>query len=116
MTGVHCLQHVYALCATDLTQDDPIRTHAESILDEFTLRDFTPALNIGRTRLKANDVILPQLQFGRILDRDDTFIIRDETGHDIEQGRFSGSSSTRDEDVQSGLNDGLQEFTDLRSQ
>ena len=71
MTGVHGLQHVDCFSAADLTDDDAIGAHTQSVLDQVALGDLALALDVGRARLEPGDVLLLELQFGRILDRDD---------------------------------------------
>ena len=71
MAGVHGLQHVEALGAAHLADDDAVGTHAEAVLHEVALRDLAAAFDVRRARLEADDVRLLELQLGRVLDRDD---------------------------------------------
>ena len=79
MTGIHGLQHIQALGSSDLAQNNLVRTHAEGILHELTLRDLTFPFDIRRPCLQTNYMVLTQLQFGGVFDRYDAFIVRNKT-------------------------------------
>ena len=49
-----------------------------AFLTQVALRDLALALDVRRARLEADDVRLLQLQLGRVLDRDDALVVRDE--------------------------------------
>ena len=49
-----------------------------AVLDQVGGRDRTFAFDVRRSRFQSNDVILLQLQFGRVFDRDDTVFVGDE--------------------------------------
>jgi hypothetical protein len=59
VTGVHRLEHVERFATAALSNDNPLRTHSERVDNEIADRDFAFAFDIGRTRLKPDDVILP---------------------------------------------------------
>ena len=102
VAGVHRLQHVEALGATNLTDDDPVGTHAQRVADEIADRDLAAALDIRRSRLEPHDMVLLQLQLDGVLDRDDPLVARDERREHIEKRRLAGAGATRDEDVHLG--------------
>jgi len=78
MAGVHRLEHVERLAGANLTHDDAVRPHAQRVLDQITLAHLAAPFDVGRARFEPGDVRLLQLQFGRILDRDDPFALVDE--------------------------------------
>ena len=78
VAGVHGLEHVERFFAAHLADDDAIGTHAQSVDDELPLPDRALAFDVGRARLEPHDVLLVQLQFGRVLDGDDALAIRNE--------------------------------------
>ena len=51
------------------------------------------ALDVRRTCFEPHNVVLLHLQFGRVFDRDDALVRRDETGKHIEQRRLTGTSA-----------------------
>jgi hypothetical protein len=73
VTGVHGLEHVERFTTTTLTDDDPLRTHTQGVFNEVggSYRPF-PSI-FGRACFQPDHVILLQLQFSRVLDRDDPF-------------------------------------------
>ena len=71
MPRIHRLQHVERFWPTTLADDDPFGTHPQGVFDEVGCRDRTFALDIGWARFKPYDVVLLQLNFRGILDRDD---------------------------------------------
>ena len=58
MARVHRLQKVKRLWSTYLADNDPFRTHTQTVLDEIAHRDFASALNVGRAGLKTHHVRL----------------------------------------------------------
>ena len=56
MAGVHSLQHIEGFFRTDLTQDDPVRTHPQSVLDQLPLLDFAIAFEVGWARLHTGNM------------------------------------------------------------
>jgi len=58
VTGVHGLKHVKSFAATNLANDDPVRSHAQAVPQQIPLRDLALALEVGRARLQADDVRL----------------------------------------------------------
>ena len=58
VAGVHGLKHVESFAATNLANDDPVRSHAQAISQQIPLRDLALALEVGRARLQADDVRL----------------------------------------------------------
>ena len=64
----------------------------------------------GRPGFQAHDVPLPQHQFGRVLDRDDALLVRDEAREDVQQRRLAGAGSARDQDVEPRADGRLEEI------
>ena len=65
--------------------------------------DLALAFDIGRAGFQPHDVGLLQLKFGRVFDRDDAVVVRDEARQRVEQRRFTGAGAAGDDDVQVGL-------------
>ena len=99
VAGVHRLEHVERLTATALSNDDAIGTHAQRVDDQLADRDAALAVDVGRTSLETADMLLVQLQLGRILDGDDALVDRDETRADVEKSRLAGTRATGHQDV-----------------
>ena len=55
---VHGLKHVEHFGTANLTNHDPIRSHAERVSDEISLADGSLSLDVGWARLEPDDVIL----------------------------------------------------------
>ena len=68
--------------------------------------DSTFSFNVGSARFQAYNVLLLELQFGRILNRDDAFRGRDVSREHVEQCRFSGAGTAGDQDVELALDHG----------
>ena len=75
---VHCLEHVQGFPASALADDDAIRAHAEAVPDQLADRHCATAFDVWRPRLERHDVLLSELELGRVLDGDDPLIVRDE--------------------------------------
>ena len=112
----HSLQHVQGLFAANLSQDDAIRTHTQCIDDELALLDGPVAFDVGRPRLKPDDMLLLDLEFSRVFYGDNALIRRDITGKDVEQRGLTAAGSTRDNDVEPRLDRSLQHLQHGRRQ
>src|SRR5439155_9723077 len=86
VAGVHRLEHVQRLARTHFADDDPVRTHTQTVLHQVALRDLALAFDVGRARLQANDVRLLHLQFGGVLDGDHA-LVRGDVGRQAGQQR-----------------------------
>ena len=51
------------------------------------------AFDVRRPRFQADDVVLLQLQFGRVLDRHDALVVRDEARQRVEQRRLTATGA-----------------------
>ncbi len=78
VAGVHRLQHVERLAAAALADHDAVGPHAQRVAHQVADRDRALALDVRRPRLEPDHVLLRQLQLGRVLDRDDALVGRDE--------------------------------------
>jgi hypothetical protein len=74
VTGVHRLQHVEALAAAHLAQDDAVRTHAQRVLEQVALVDAAAAFGALGAGFEAHHVDLLQLQFSGVFDGDDALV------------------------------------------
>jgi hypothetical protein len=74
MPGIHRLEHIQGFFAANLSNDDSIRTHPEAVPDKIPLKDPTLALDIGRTCLQPDHMLLLELKLGRVLNRNNSFI------------------------------------------
>ena len=75
---VHRLQHVQGLAGAALAYHDAVRTHTERVLHQVSNRDGAAALDVGRSSLHAEHMVLMQLQFFGVLDGHDAFASGDE--------------------------------------
>lgn len=97
MAGIHRLKHVERFLAPAFAEDDAFGPHAQRVLDEFALPDFSLALDVGRSRLHARDVRLLQLQFGRVLDSDQSLALGNEGRERVQHRRLAGTGAARDD-------------------
>ena len=97
---VHRLQHVERFAAADLADDDPVGPHAQGVAEQVADGDLTPVLDVGRPTLEADDVLLHQLQLGRVLDGDDALVRGDRPGEQVQQGGLAGAGATAHQDVE----------------
>ena len=84
VAGVHCLEHVQSFAASALADDDAIGPHAEGVTYQFPDGDGALALDVGGSRLERYDVLLAELELGRILDGDDALVVGDERRQHVE--------------------------------
>ncbi len=108
MAGVHGLKHVDDFFATRFTHDDAVWTHTKCVSQTIALGYSTFAFHVGRTAFHPTHVCLLQLKFRRILDCQDAFIVVDEGRQRVQRGRFTGTGTARDDDVQAGCHGCLQ--------
>ena len=87
-----------------------------ALTTSWRIGDLAAALDVGRPLLERDDVPLAELQLGRVLDRDDPLVARDERRQDVQQRRLARAGAARDEDVQRALDAGAEEVGDLRRQ
>src|SRR5450759_4328322 len=108
VAGVHRLQHVKRLAATALTDDDALRAHAQGIDDQSLNGDLTFSVDVLWPCLEPADMLLVQLQLGRVLDGDDAVFHRDEPGQHVQERGLAGPGAARDDDVGLGKDCGLE--------
>ena len=101
VTGVHRLQHIERLTGTHFTDDDPIRTHAQRVLDQIACEYFTAAFRVRRPGFEAHHMRLLQTQLGGIFDGDDAFVAWNECRQRVQHRRLSRTGAAGDEDIQS---------------
>ena len=87
---VHRLQHVEGLAAAALADDDAVGPHAQRVLDQVALQDLALALDVRRTRLEADPVLVLDLQLGGVLDGDDPLV-----GGNVGRQQIRAASSCR---------------------
>ena len=103
VTGVHRLEHVERLGASDLADDDPVGPHAQGVAHEVADRDLTLSFDVLRPRLEAHYVLLLELELRSVLDRDDPVAAGNGGRHRIEHRRLTGARTTGDQDVEISL-------------
>ena len=109
VTGVHGLEHVERRGVADLTDDDPVGAHAQAVLDQVADRDRALALDVGRARLEADDVLLLELELGGVLDGDDPLVVGDERRQHVEGRGLAGAGAAGDDDVEPAAHAGVEE-------
>jgi hypothetical protein len=110
MTGVHGLQHIQRFFTADFADHDAVWTHTQTVHQQFTLAHRSVAFKVCRTGFEPRHVRLLELQFGRVFDGDDAFLVVDEDRECVEKCGFTGAGSAGDDNVQAGLDRGFQQF------
>ena len=83
MAGVHRLEHVECFRTSNLTNDDPIGAHSQAVDHQVALGDTARSFNVGWPGFESYDMLLFELEFGRVLDRDDSLSFGNETGDGV---------------------------------
>ena len=89
MARVHRLKHIEGFLAATLANYNAVWPHAQCILYQVALANFALAFGIGRPRFQPSNMQLLQLQFRGVLDRNQTFMVRNGVRESIEQVSFS---------------------------
>ena len=110
MAGVHGLKHVKGLLAAHLAYHDAVGAHTEAVDDELAHADRALAFDVGRAGFEADDVLLLELQFGRVFDGDDALGVRDVSGKNVEKRGFAGAGTAGNEQIQAALHHGGEQF------
>src|SRR5437899_10856494 len=81
MTGVHRVEQVESLAATNLADDNAIGRHAQRLVDEHLDGDGAFALGVGQPALERDAVreLAPQVQLRLVFDGDDALVRADES-------------------------------------
>jgi len=113
VTGVHCLQHVDGLSAADLADDDSVRSHTQSILNQIALGNLALTLDVGWPGFQTNGVWLLYLLFCGVFNGDNALVAGNECGHRIKQRRLACTGAARDDHVQTGPHTHLENDRDF---
>src|SRR4051794_12311411 len=116
MPGVHRLKHVQRLGTADLANNDAVGAHSQRVANEGADRYLALALDVLRTSLQPQHVTLVELEFRRILDRNDSVVVRNRGGHCVEQGGLAGARAARDQDVELGPDAHVEEVNGLATE
>jgi hypothetical protein len=108
VAGVHGLEHVDDFLAARLADDDAVGTHPERVAQAVSLRDGALALDVRRAAFHPAHMRLLELEFGRILDREDPLGVVDEGRQRVEGGRLARTRAAGDDDVEPAGDRGLQ--------
>src|SRR4029450_5845031 len=109
MASVHALPPVERFLATNLADDDAVRTHTERVDDELPLTNGALALDVGWPCLEPDHVTLSPRHLGGVLDRHDTLVASDKAGQHIQQRCLAGASATGHDGVEACADRPLQE-------
>ena len=103
VAGVHRLHHVEGFAAANLTNEDPVRPHAQRVPEQVALGDCVLALDVAGACFHRDHVPLLELEFHRVFDGDDSLLLGDVLGERVEEGRLAATRPAGDQDVQSQL-------------
>src|SRR5579862_3669523 len=104
MPGIHRLEHVERLGAANLADDDPVGPHAQRVANQLPDPHFALTLDVRRPRLERDDMPLLELQLGRVLNRHDALIVRDEGRERIQHRRLARAGPAGNEHVDLAAN------------
>ena len=100
MACVHCLQHIQCFRASNLSNNDPLRSHSQCGFDKITDGYLTFSGSVGISCFQTYDIInICDLKLRRVLDRYDTFIPWNEIRHGVEKRCFSRACTPTDKDI-----------------
>src|SRR6266576_1497463 len=116
MARIHGLQHIESFLPAYFSHDDSVRTHPQTVDNQLSCLNSALSFRIGRTAFQSHNVSLLQLQFCRILDRDNALLRGDITGEHIQQRGLARARPARDYDVETCRYSRLQESKHPRSQ
>ena len=88
MPGIQKLKEVERLPATDFAEDDSVRPMAKSCSQEIPNRHCRQSV-LRLPGLKPNQILLPHVNLGRVLNQQNSFLLRDELSEDVQEGRFA---------------------------
>lgn len=109
MPGVQRRQQVDHLRASDLADDDAVRTHAQRLPDQLAQRDLPGALDVGAARHQPNQVGMLRLQFRGVLHTEDPFALVHRPECSGQQGGLARPGAARDQEGQPRGDDGAQQ-------
>src|ERR1700682_2281975 len=98
MTRVQELQEIECLAAANLTEYDSVWPMAEGRFQEITNAHSRQAV-LQLSGFKADKVVLVHPNFGRVLNKKNSLVRRNEFPKNIQEGRFSSSCAASYEDV-----------------
>ena len=81
---------IECLAAANLTEYDPVWPMAKSRFQEITNAHSRQAV-LGLPGFKANKIVLVHLNFGRVLNQENSLVRRNEFSKNIQERRFSSS-------------------------
>ena len=93
VAGIHGLKHIQSLAAAALADDNPVGAHAQRVADQVADRDRPLALHVRRTGFKPDQMLLMELEFGRVLNGDDAFAVRQKRAQNVQQRRLAGAGA-----------------------
>ncbi len=70
--------------------------------------------DVGRASLQTDDVFLCELQFGGVLDGDETLVLRNVLREDIQESRLAGARAAGDQDADAGAHGRRKHFHHFR--
>src|ERR1700686_5524072 len=107
MTRVQELSEIECLAAANLTEYEPIWPMAGGRFQEITNAHGRQTV-LGLPGFKADKVVLIHLNFGRVLNQENSLARRNEFSKNIQERRLSSSCATSYEDVLSPEDIGFQ--------
>ncbi len=98
MSRVQELQEIERFASANLPQNDAVGAVAEGCFEKIPDRHGRKAV-LFPASFKADEILLRQLNLGRIFDDEHPFILRDELPKDRKQGRFASASPAANQNV-----------------
>ena len=98
MPRIQSVHHVGALRTSDLADDYSVRAHTESCSYHHAYIYFAAAVRTGKSRFHSYEIVYTlKIKFCGILDRDDTFILRDKSGKHVKKSSLAASCTSAQE-------------------
>src|SRR5215211_9448909 len=103
MPGVQSRQQIHHLSSPDLTDNETIGTHPQSLANEISQGDLSATLDIRWSGLQPHDMWMIRAQLARVLDQHQPLRGSDQREQRVEQRRLSRTRAAADQERQARI-------------
>ena len=107
--GIHGDEQIQGLGLADLSDEQAVRTHAQRLLDQTAQADLAHALQVRGPGLHGDAVPVAHGELEDLLARDHALAGGNGPGQRADHGGLAGLGGARDDDVEAGLDGGVEE-------
>ena len=116
VTGVHGLEHVQCFATATFTHNNTIRPHSQSVFYQIPNGNGPFPFHVGRFGLQGHHMSLGEPQFRRVFNSDNPVFRLNERSNHVEQGCFTRTGSTGDDNILLALDTDFQKLCHCRAQ